>query len=390
MMLGYLLARTGVQVIVLEKHADFLRDFRGDTVHPSTLQIMQDLGLLEEFLKLPHTQLNTMDGWFEDTRVRLVDLTRLKTPCPFIALMPQWDFLNFLAEKGKSLPTLTVMMKTKVTGLMKEGQRVVGVKAVGESGEFDIHADLVVGADGRHSTVRAAEGFKVREVASAIDVLWFRIGRDPNASSQDFGHIKNGRMLVSIDRGDYWQCAFVIRKGGADEVRAQGIESFKRAVLEVDPELASCIDDLKSFDDVKLLTVGIDRLREWSAPGVLCIGDAAHTMSPVGGVGINLAVQDAVATANLLAEKLRSGTLTDTDVKAVQRRREFPARVVQFVQRLAHRNILEKAISGKIKGPPLFVRVLSHSPWLQGKLAAFIGLGVRQERVTSYSRSIAA
>lgn len=380
MMLGFLLARAGVQVIVMEKHADFLRDFRGDTVHPSTLQIMQDLGLLDEFLKLPHTRIDRLDGFFGDERIQIADFRRLKTACPFIALMPQWDFLNFLMEKGKSLPSLTVLMKTKVTALVRsEDGRVTGVRAVNDGEETVVHADLVVGADGRHSTVRAEAGFAVRDLGSKIDVFWFRVGRDAASGSQDFGHIRSGRMLVSIDRGDYWQCAYVIAKGGADAIRTRGIEQFKRDVLEVDPELAARIDDVKSFDDVKLLTVGIDRLERWSAPGVLCIGDAAHTMSPVGGVGINLAIQDSVATANLLAQRLRHGTLKDVHVRQVQSRREGSAKLVQAFQRMAHRNILEKAIRGEVKRAPWFARVLSRSPWLQGRLAAFIGLG--KERV---------
>lgn len=380
-MLGYLLARAGVETIVLEKHADFLRDFRGDTVHPSTMQVMADLGLIEEFLKLPHSKIDHLDGWFGEEKVRIVDLRRVKTPFPFIALMPQWDFLNFLAEKGKAFSNLHILMNTKVTGLLREKDRVVGVHAESKDGPIEIRARLTVGADGRHSTVREAAGFKVDDLGSAIDVMWFRVGRNPDAGAQDFGHIKSGQMLVSIDRNDYWQCAYVIRKGRAEEVKAQGLDAFKRKVVEVDPDLTLHIDDVKSFDDVKLLTVSIDRLERWSAPGLLCIGDAAHTMSPVGGVGINLAIQDAVATANLLADKLKNGTLNDSDVEAVQKRRQWPASVVQSVQRLAHRNVLEKAISGEIKRAPLFARLLNKAPWLQGKLAAFIGLGVRQERV---------
>lgn len=380
-MLGYLLARAGVETVVLEKHGDFLRDFRGDTVHPSTMQVMADLGLIDEFLKLPHSRIDHLEGWFGEEKISLVDLRRVKTPFPFIALMPQWDFLNFLAEKGRVFPNLHVLMNTKVTGLLREGNRVVGVHAESKDGPLEVRARLTVGADGRHSTVREDAGFKVNDLGSAIDVMWFRVGRDANATTQDFGHIKSGQMLVSIDRNDYWQCAYVIRKGGAEEVKAQGIESFKKRVVDVDPDLAAHIDDVRSFDDVKLLTVSIDRLERWSAPGVLCIGDAAHTMSPVGGVGVNLAIQDAVATANLLAEKLKNGTLHDSDVEAVQERRQWPASVVQSVQRLAHRNILEKAISGKITHAPVFARVLNRVPWLQGRLAAFIGLGVRQERV---------
>jgi 2-polyprenyl-6-methoxyphenol hydroxylase-like FAD-dependent oxidoreductase len=381
MMLGFLLARAGVETVVLEKHGDFLRDFRGDTVHPSTLQIMADLGMLEEFLRLPHTRIDRFAGWFGEKRIAIADFSRLKTVCPYIALMPQWDFLNFLMEKGKSLPKLQVRMNAKATGLLHEEGRVVGVTATTDQGEMEVRATLTVGADGRHSTVRSAAALPVQELGSQIDVLWFRVSRDANAQGQDFGHIRNGRMLVSIDRGDYWQCAFVIRKGGADEVRARGIEAFRKDVVDVDPELKNHIEDVKSFDDVKLLTVGIDRLQQWSAPGVLCIGDAAHTMSPVGGVGINLAVQDAVATANLLAGPLRKGSPTETEVARVQRRRAWPAHVVQTFQRMAHRNLLERVIAGKLTRVPFVARVLTRSPKLQGLLARFIGLGVRQERV---------
>jgi 2-polyprenyl-6-methoxyphenol hydroxylase-like FAD-dependent oxidoreductase len=383
MMLGYMLGRAGVETAVLEKHKDFLRDFRGDTVHPSTMQIMQDLGLLDEFLKLPHEKVAQMNAVFGDKKVTIGDFSRLKTPCPYIAFMPQWDFLNFLAAKGKAFPKLSVMMEADATGLLKEGNRVVGVQATTPQGPVEVRCTLVVGADGRHSTVRDSAGLVIEDQHAAIDVFWFRVGHAAGGMEGVAMHANRGRFVFTIDRGEYFQCAYVLAKGQADAVRARGLDAFRADVLAAAPELSDRIADVRSWDDVKLLTVSVERLKKWSAPGVLCIGDAAHTMSPVGGVGINLAVQDAVATANLLAGKLRDVTLTDSDVEQVQARREWPAKLVQSFQGMVQRRILAPVLHGEAKQTevPLPVRLMSSSKWTQGLTAKFIGLGVRQERV---------
>jgi len=301
MMLGFLLARAGVDVVVLEKHADFFRDFRGDTIHPSTLELMYELGLLDEFLMLPHQKLDRLAVQVGEERVRMIDLTHLPTHCKYIALMPQWDFLNFLAAHGKRYKGFDLRMQADATGLIEEGGRVVGLRARTPDGELTIRADLVVGADGRHSTVRAAAGFKSDDYGAPMDVLWFRLPRKETDETETFGHIEAGAMMIMLNRGDYWQCAFVIPKGGIDRVQADGLDAFRKRVVMMSPFLADRASELRSWDDIKLLTVTVDRLRQWWWPGLLCIGDAAHAMSPIGGVGINLAIQDAVAAANRLA-----------------------------------------------------------------------------------------
>ena len=304
MMLGYLLGRAGIETVVLEKHADFFRDFRGDTVHPSTLQVMDELGLIDGFLKVPHQQLQKMDGRFGDESVRVADLSRLNVKYPFIAMMPQWDFLNFLRESGKRFSSLQVMMNANATDLIWSGDRVVGVNAETPEGPIEIRAGLTVGCDGRHSVVRERARLEVEEIGAPMDVLWFHAGRRPNETENLFARIQTGKMLVTFDRGDYWQCAYVIAKGQFDAVKARGLEAFRNDVAGMAPVLGAGMSDVKTWDDVKLLTVAINRLKRWTLPGLLCIGDAAHAMSPIGGVGVNLAIQDAVATANLLAAKL--------------------------------------------------------------------------------------
>jgi 2-polyprenyl-6-methoxyphenol hydroxylase-like FAD-dependent oxidoreductase len=388
MMLGYLLARAGVETAVLEKHKDFLRDFRGDTVHPSTTQVMQDLGLLDEFLKLPHQNVAQMKAVFGEKEVTIADFTNLKTPCPYIAFMPQWDFLNFLAAKGKLLPKFHLLMEAEVTDLLKQSGRVVGVRATTSQGPIEMRADLVVGADGRHSMVSTSAGLKLEDLNAAIDVFWFRLGRAAKGMEGVAMHANRGRFIFTINRGDYFQCAYVLQKGAADGVRARGLDAFRADVLIAAPELAESIGDLRSWDDVKLLNGSVARLLKWNAPGVLCIGDAAHTMSPVGGVGINLAVQDAVATANLLAAKLRTGSLTDSDVDQVQARRLWPAKVVQAFQGMVQRRVLFPVVSGETPQTklPMMLRFMSSSKWAQGLAAKFIGLGVRQERVRTISQ----
>jgi 2-polyprenyl-6-methoxyphenol hydroxylase-like FAD-dependent oxidoreductase len=385
MMLGYLLGRAGVKTVVLEKHADFLRDFRGDTVHPSTLMIMQELGLAEEFLKLPHSQIRALSLEVGDTSLKIAEFARIPAPFKFVALMPQWDFLNFLAEKGRRFPSLTVMMSSRVTGVIETSGQVAGVKATTLNGPIEVHADLVVGCDGRSSTVREASGLVVRDLGSPIDVLWFRLSKKAGDPVDVLGRLGATTMIVTIDRTDYWQCAFVIGKGGIGVVHAAGLEAFKAAVADGARFLSDRVHELKSFDDVKLLSVSVDRLTTWSKPGLLCIGDAAHAMSPVGGVGINLAIQDAVATANLLAAKLKAGTLRDDDLGSVQRRRLFPAKVIQTMQVAVHNRILKPALSGgaaKLK-VPWVLKVLNGNAALRRWPAQILGLGVRPEHIRS-------
>jgi len=385
MMLGYLLGRAGVDVVVLEKHADFFRDFRGDTVHPSTLQVMDELGLIDGFLGLPHQRLQQLQGLFGGTTIRLADLSRLRVKYPFIAFMPQWDFLNFLREAAKRFASLRVMMSTEAVELIRDAGRVAGVRAKTPDGMIDIAADLVIACDGRHSTVRERAGLEVEDIGAPMDVLWFRAGKDPNETESVFARVDPGKMMVTFDRGDYWQCAYVIPKGGYEAVKARGLPALLDDIVRMAPVLKSGISDVGSWDDIKLLTVVINRLKKWSLPGLLCIGDAAHAMSPVGGVGVNLAVQDAVATANLLAARLRSGAPTGAELDAVQARREFPVKVTQRMQVVAQDNIVSVALrpGGQPLKPPLLMRVITAVPWLQGLTARFVGVGVRPEHVHS-------
>ena len=389
MMLGFLLARSGVDTVVLEKHADFLRDFRGDTVHPSTLRIVDELGLLDAFLRVPHQKLRRMSGLFGSERLAIADFSGLPERYAYIAFMPQWDFLEFVAAEGRRLPGLKVRMAARVESLIEEEGRVAGVRGSGDDGPFEIRAALTVGCDGRHSTVREAAALPLEDLGAPIDVMWFRVGRDSAAFDDTLARITPGRMIVTIDRGDYWQCAFVIAKGQADLLRSRGIESFRAEVAEAAPILAARVGDIASWDDVKLLSVSVDRLTQWSRPGLLCIGDAAHAMSPVGGVGVNLAIQDAVATANALAVKLRAGGASLPDIDAslddVRRRRLFPTRVTQALQVQVQNNVLAPVISGADAGlePPLPMRLLSALPPLQRVFARIIGMGVRPEHVRS-------
>lgn len=385
MMLGYLLGRAGVDAVVLEKHADFFRDFRGDTVHPSTLQVMDELGLSDGFLKLPHQRLQKMDGMFGGTSVRLADLSRLNVKFPFIAFMPQWDFLNFLRESGKRFPSLKVMMSAEAVDLISDGDRIAGVRAKTTEGMIDIEADLTIACDGRHSLVRERAGLAIEEIGAPMDVLWFRAGKRANETENVFARVDPGSMMVTFDRGDYWQCAYVIAKGQYDAVKARGLPALLADVERMAPILKSGLSDVKSWDDVKLLTVAINRLPRWTRKGLLCIGDAAHAMSPIGGVGVNLAVQDAVATANLLAAKLVNGCPPEDELDWVRRRREFPVRMTQAMQVVAQNNIVSAAL--KLGGAPLKVplvlRLITAVPWLQGITARFVALGVRPEHVHS-------
>jgi 2-polyprenyl-6-methoxyphenol hydroxylase-like FAD-dependent oxidoreductase len=390
MMLGYLFGRAGIDVVVLEKHADFFRDFRGDTVHPSTLQVMDELGLIDGFLKLPHQQLQKMDGMFGGTSVRIADLSRVGTKYPFIAFMPQWDFLNFLREAGQRFASLKVMMNAEATDLIRDGEQIAGVRVMTPEGTIDIRADLTIACDGRHSVVRQRAGLEVEEIGAPMDVLWFRAGKKANEDERLFARVEPGKMMVTFDRGDYWQCAYVIAKGQFDAVKARGLPALLDDVARMAPILKSGLADVKGWDDVKLLTVAINRLKRWTLPGLLCIGDAAHAMSPVGGVGVNLAVQDAVATANLLAAKLASGCPSEDELDAVRRRREFPVRMTQRMQVIAQNNIVSAALKpgNQPLKVPLVVRLITAVPWLQGITARFLALGVRPEHVHSPASTV--
>jgi 2-polyprenyl-6-methoxyphenol hydroxylase-like FAD-dependent oxidoreductase len=389
MMLGYLLGRAGIDVVVLEKHADFFRDFRGDTVHPSTLQVMDELGLIDGFLKLPHQRLQRMEGKFGGQTVRIADLSRLRVKYPFIAFMPQWDFLNFLREAGKRFASLKVMMSTEAIDLLRDGERVTGVRAKTPDGVIDIEADLTVACDGRHSLVRERAGLEVEEIGAPMDVLWFRAGKRADENESLFARVDPGKMMVTFDRGDYWQCAFVIAKGRYDQVKARGLPALLDDIARMAPILKPGLAEVRSWDDVKLLTVAINRLKRWTRPGLLCIGDAAHAMSPIGGVGVNLAVQDAVATANLLAAKLARGCPSEDELDAVRRRREFPVKMTQRMQVIAQDNIVSAALKpgNQPLKVPLVMRIVTAVPWLQGVTARFVGLGVRPEHVQSPIRA---
>ena len=384
MMLGYLLARAGVDVVVLEKHGDFLRDFRGDTVHPSTLEVMHELGLLDDFLKRPHEEIRRLSVNIAGESVQAADFTHLPTRCKFVALMPQWDFLDFLAEKGRRFPGFHVRMNAEATDLVLEGDQVVGVQARTAEGPLTVRATLVVGADGRRSTVRAKAGLQVEDVGAPIDVLWMRMSRKAGDPEQAGGWIRRGRILVLINRGDYWQCAFVIAKGGIDAVKAAGLDAFRAEIVGIAPFLKDRVDELGDWDLIKLLSVAVDRLKTWHRPGLLCIGDSAHAMSPVGGIGINLAIQDAVATANLLAGPLADGKVTDADLAKVQDRREPPTRRTQRLQVYIQDNVLSRVLKSRneIK-VPFVLRVMSWLPILTRIPARIVGLGFLPEHVHS-------
>ena len=387
MMLGFLLARAGVDVVVLEKHADFFRDFRGDTVHPSTLEVMRELGLLEELLRLPHQEIGRADISIEGVDVPGPDFSRLPVHCKFIALMPQWDLLNFLAAQARRYPTFALHMKAEVTDLIEEGGRIVGVKAATGQGEMRVRAALVVGTDGRHSTVRQRAGLALRDYGVPIDVLWFRIGAPGGGeAAPSLGRVKNGKLLVTIPRGDYFQCGFIIRKGTFDDIKRLGLPAFRAEIAGIAPYLAGGVDGLAGWDDVKLLTVQVNRALRWHRPGLLCIGDAAHAMSPAGGVGINYAVQDAVATANLLAAKLaRRDPLTTADLARVQRRREPPVRRMQAIQVFIHRRTFGDPAGQRAIAFPWAARKLLAllAPVLRRVAARIVGLGFRPEHVAS-------
>src|SRR5262245_44060782 len=381
MMLGYLLARAGIDVLVLEKHADFLRDFRGDTIHPSTLEVMHELGLLDALLRLPHQEVYQLGAQIGALTLTLADFSHLKTRCRFIAMMPQWDFLNFLADQALRYVNFRLLMETEVGGLLEESGRVVGVRAKAPSGPIQVRADLVVAADGRYSTVRGEAGLEVREFGAPIDVLWFRIPRSADDPAQTMGKFDAGRIFIMINRGEYWQCGYVIAKGQFERMREEKFDSFRSAVLQLAPWART--GELRGWEDVKLLTVRVDRLLQWFRPGLLCIGDAAHAMSPVGGVGINLAIQDAVAAANTLAAPLRTGQLSTDHLRLVQQRRELPTRVTQWLQLVVQSRVIAPALSNtKRLQPPFVLQMLAGIPMLRRIPARLIGIGIRPEHVS--------
>ena len=381
-MLGLLLARAGVDVLVMEKHADFLRDFRGDTIHPSTLEVMHELGLLEDLLKLPHQKAPRLTAHVGGLAVTVADFTRLPTHCRFIAFMPQWDFLNFLAERGARYPTFTLRMRADVTGLIKEAGRVVGLHATTSDGPLEVRANLVVGADGRHSVIRAQAGLTVDEFGAPMDVLWFRLSRRPGDPADPMARIDIGRIFIMLNRGEYWQCGFVIPKGSLEQLWQRGLQAFRDSVAHLAPFAADRAGELREWDAVSLLTVLVDRLPRWYRPGLLCIGDAAHAMSPVGGVGINLAIQDAIAAANLLAAPLRADRLTTDDLRRVQRRRELPTRITQRFQVFFQNRVIRRVLGSVDRlTPPLPFRLLASLPFLSRITARMIGIGFRPEHV---------
>jgi 2-polyprenyl-6-methoxyphenol hydroxylase-like FAD-dependent oxidoreductase len=387
MMLGVLLARVGVDVLVLEKHKDFLRDFRGDTVHPSTLQLIDELGWLDEFLQLPHQKVFKLTGQFGDTPLTIANLSHLPVKTKYIALMPQWDFLNFLAARGRAYPTFDLRMKAEATDLIFDGDRVVGIKAKTDEGPLTVSADLVVAADGRSSVLRKAAGLVGEDFGAPMDVMWFRLPRLPTDTEDTQARFDAGHLFVMLQRGDYWQCAYVIPKGGDAKVRAAGLDAFRKSVGALLPFAADRANAIPDWDHVKLLTVMVDRLKEWARPGLVCIGDAAHAMSPVGGVGINLAVQDAVAAANLLWQPLKEKRLNFDDLKKVQARRDFPTRATQSLQLRMQNSIIAPtlAATGKIK-PPLVLRLLTSIPLLSRIPARLLALGFRPEHVSEAIR----
>ena len=384
MMLALLLVRMGVDVVVLEKHADFLRDFRGDTVHPSTLELMHELHILDAFLRLPHQEIRELSGKIETETVPIGDFTHLPTHCKFVVLMPQWDFLDFIKEQASRYSGFHLKMRAEVVDLLEENGYIAGVRAKTQSGFLEVRAPLTIGADGRRSIVRERAGLKVIDLGAPMDVLWMRISRRPTDQGQTFGHIVAGKMLVLLNREDYWQCAFVIPKGKGEEVRQKGLESFREQIASLEPFLRDRVTELRDWEQISLLAVAVDRLEQWSRPGLLCIGDAAHAMSPIGGVGINLAIQDAVATANLLGGKLLRQNSFGGELQIVQRRRDFPTRATQRVQLIAQNKVI-KHILGSSKplkvGWPL--KLLRYFPVLRRIPARVVGVGFRPEHVTT-------
>ena len=380
-MLGLLLARAGVDVIVLEKHSDFLRDFRGDTIHPSTLELMHELGLLEEFLARPHQKLYRLAGQVGNDSIPLADFSHLPTVCKFIVFMPQWDFLDFLGDHAKTYPNFRLMMEAEVVDLIKENGRITGVVANTNDGPINIKAHLTVGADGRHSIVRERAGLKVEVLGAPIDVLWFRLSRKPDDPTQVIGRFSGGKIMVMLNRDDYWQCGFVIPKGTFEALKQRGLEMFHQDLISIASFLNDRVQEIRDWDQVKLLTVAVDRLTTWYREGLLCIGDAAHAMSPVGGVGINLAIQDAVATSNILTRSLLKTAVLPSDLRAVQERRLFPTRMTQAMQVFVQKRVLSRALGTTLTSAPWFLKLFRRLPFLQRIPGYIVGIGFRPEHI---------
>lgn len=381
-MLGYLLARAGVPVTVLEKHKDFNRDFRGDTVHPSTLQLMKQLGILGEFLQQPHQKVEEARANFGGQSFQVASLRSLPIDTPFIVLMPQWDFLNFLTGKAKAFPEFRILMEHEAVDVLEESGRIQGVVVKSPDGQREIGADLVIACDGRHSLMREKAALPLKEYGVPIDVLWFRLSRSPDDSAEQvLGNVNYGKLLILIDRGDYFQAGLLIRKGSFPEVQQEGLEAFRQSLQDIVPQLGDRVNEIQAWEQVKLLSVQINRLLEWSRPGLLCIGDAAHAMSPVFGVGINLAIQDAVATANLLARPMRQGESPDPLLKDVQKRREFPARGTQRMQVIVHHGLSWVFRQHGPMHPPLLMQWMTRIPGMQTRVAKLVGIGLRPERI---------
>jgi len=382
MMLGFLLARAGVEVVVLEKHGDFLRDFRGDTIHPSTLELMHELGMLDEFLRRPHNEVREVHVNIGGTDIPLADFTHLPAHCQFIVFMPQWDFLNFIVEQTKKFPHFQLRMESEVTDLLQNDGQVTGVKAKTPQGELEVRADLVVGADGRSSTVRERAGLEVIDLGAPMDVLWMRLPKRAGDPPQSLGRVNAGAILIMLDRGDYWQCGFVIPKGAFDEIKQKGLPAFQARLAAFAPLFRDRTGELDDWKKIRLLTVKVDRLRRWHRPGLLCIGDAAHAMSPIGGIGINLAIQDAVAAANILAEPLLAGKADETHSIAVQKRREWPTRLTQRFQLFIQNRVISRVLKDNQPiSPPALLKLFQKRPFLRRIPARLMGMGFRPEHV---------
>jgi 2-polyprenyl-6-methoxyphenol hydroxylase-like FAD-dependent oxidoreductase len=382
MMLGFLLARAGIEVAVLEKYPDFFRDFRGDTIHPSTMEVLHELGLLEDFLKLKHNDVRQMNATIGNQSVTIADFSRLKVHCPFIAFIPQWDFLNFIADHAAQYPTFHLMKETEVTDLIQENGAIAGLTAKTPTAHIDLRADLTIGADGRHSTVREKSGLKVQNIGAPMDVLWFRLSRIPGDPEQALGRIDYGKMMIMLDRNDYWQCGFIIRKGDFDTIKSQGLQSFHDSIRLLAPFLNNRPTEITSWDQVKLLTVTVDRLPTWHRPGLLCIGDAAHAMSPIGGVGINLAIQDAVASANILIPKLKAGPINESILAEIQSRREWPVKMTQRFQVIIQNRVIRRVLNDTTRPKlPWPLKLIRRFPTLRRIPARIIGIGFRPEHI---------